>query len=275
VFQILTPDAVGFQPFDPVRRTHVVAGMVRHATRLAAEAAGKAPEWVAAFVLGHGDGPNSQARADARFSYLPLPTINPRKVESVRRVLIAEPAGGAGHDVRWAVRALSGADLVLDETPVGLLSVSPLTEPVVRRYVPLAGAVAWTTVTPVVLPGHDEARPRVGDRRRLATQSGAARLAVSARAAARTEKLLRKAIGQAGFPPALAEHCDLEWRPVGFLSGVDLASRYQVPAYLRGFPRYHVRIGWRTAAGQPVRVPGPIAVGAGRYCGLGLFAAWE
>src|SRR5438034_26880 len=84
-FQLLTPDADAFRPFDPVRRTHVVAGMVRHATARAAHAAGKPDDWIAAFVLGHGTGPHAQARADERFAYLPLPSVTPRRVESIRR----------------------------------------------------------------------------------------------------------------------------------------------------------------------------------------------
>jgi CRISPR-associated protein Csb2 len=275
VFQLLTPDADGYRPFDPVRRTHVVAGMVRHAARRAAEAAGKPGDWIASFVLGHGDGINSQARADARFAYLPLPTINPRKVESIRRVLVAEPSGGSGADARWAMRVLSGAELIHEGTPVGLLSVTSQTERVVQRYVPTSGAATWCSVTPVVLPGHDEARPLVVQRRQQRARTAEARREVAARAEERTEKLLRKAIGQAGFPPELANDCTLEWRQAGYFPGVDLASRYAVPPYLDRLPRYHVRIVWRNAAGQPIRIPGPVAIGAGRYCGLGLFAASE
>lgn len=271
VFQLLKPDADGYLPFDPVRRTHVVAGMVRHAMRIVAKLADKPEKWIDTFVLGHGDGPHSQARADGRFAYLPLPSITPRKVESIRRVLVAEPAGGSGADVRWAVRALSGADLVHDGRPIGLLAATAPTEPVVQRYV--RPAETWVSVTPVVLPGHDEARPAIVERRRLHAKTAEGRQAVSVHAEQRTERLLRKAIRQAGFPPELADHCDLEWRSVGFLAGVELAERYIVPPYLDRLPRYHVRITWRSANGQPVWMPGPVAVGAGRYCGLGLFAA--
>jgi CRISPR-associated protein Csb2 len=245
--------------------------MVRHAASLAAKAAGRPNDWIASFVLGHGDGPGAQARSDQRFGYLPLPSITPRKVEAVRRVLLAEPAGGAGEHVRWAMRALSGADLLLDGTPVGLLALEPLSDPVVRNY--LTRAVTWSTVTPIVLPGHDDAGPDLVRRRRERARSAEDRQRVSAKAAGRTERLLRKALRQAGIPPALAEHCDLDWRPVGYRAGVAPARHYAVPPYLDRLPRYHVRIGWRTAGGEPAPVAGPLAVGAGRYCGFGLFAA--
>jgi CRISPR-associated protein Csb2 len=272
-FQLLKPNAGGFRPFDPVRRTHVVAGMVRHATARAANSAGRPADWTASYVLGHGDGPSTQARADARFAYLPLPTVNPRKVESIRRVLIAEPPGGAGHDARWAMRAVSGAELVHDGTPVGLLSLTAHTERVVQRYV--APATTWCSVTPVVLPGHDGASPKDLQSRQQRATTPEARQAVAARAEERTLRLLRRALVQAGFAPELSDSCDLEWRQAGYLAGVESAGRYAVPPYLGRLPRYHVRITWRSAAGHPIRIPGPIAVGAGRYCGLGLFAAWE
>jgi CRISPR-associated protein Csb2 len=46
-----------------------------------------------------------------------------------------------------------------------------------------------------------------------------------------------------------------------------MARTYRVPAYLQAFPRTHAVI---TFAED---VPGPLAIGAGRHIGLGLFAA--
>jgi CRISPR-associated protein Csb2 len=89
----------------------------------------------------------------------------------------------------------------------------------------------------------------------------------------RIDGLVRKAIVQAGFSDVLAEHAVVDWRKVGYWPGVDLADRYGVPDHLKRFPRYHVRIGWRTAAGRPTRVPGPVCIGGGRFIGLGLFAS--
>lgn len=111
--------------------------------------------------------------------------------------------------------------------------------------------------------------------RRQWAKSAAGWRAVAERAAARTERLLRRAARQAGFPAELADRCDLTWRTVGFVPGVAWAGRYAVPPYLARFPRYHVRLTWRDGSGRAVRVPGPVAIGAGRYCGLGLFAACD
>jgi CRISPR-associated protein Csb2 len=134
-------------------------------------------------------------------------------------------------------------------------------------------ASVWSTVTPVVLPGHDEADPKTRARRREKAATTEDRQTVDQRADARTEGLLRTAIVQAGFPAELAQAAELDWRPVGFRPGVDLAHRYEMPDYLRRFPRYHVRLRWKSASGDDVAVRGPIVIGAGRYCGFGLFAA--
>jgi CRISPR-associated protein Csb2 len=53
---------------------------------------------------------------------------------------------------------------------------------------------------------------------------------------------------------------------VGFIAGVEKASRYAVPRHLVGSPRLHVKLIW------PVKVAGPLCIGRGRFSGLGLFA---
>lgn len=257
-FQLLKLDASGFRPFDE-HRPAVVAGMLRRVTDLAAEAAGWSDELRRGFVHGHGGGPHRQAQgADGlnRFSYLPLPSLERRGggaavFTSIRRVLVAEPPGGRGERAAWARRALSGRELLAEPhgTPAALLGLLPESDKALRPY--LNRAEAWSTVTPVVLHGHDG-----GTRRRV-------------------ERMLRRAIEQAGYPRALAEHAQLEWRGVGYRSGVDLASRYDPPGHLRGRPRYHVWLRWRGAGGEGVSVPGPVALGDGRYCGLGLFAGCD
>jgi CRISPR-associated protein Csb2 len=111
---------------------------------------------------------------------------------------------------------------------------------VLRQYTD--NADAWATVTPVVLPGSDEGK------------------------FAKAEKLFFKALRHAGYSPdALAE---LEFRNVSFWAGGDLASRFQRPDYLKNncWSVYHARLRWR----HPIS--GPLALGAGRHCGLGIFA---
>jgi CRISPR-associated protein Csb2 len=253
-FALLSPDADTYRAFDTVRRTPAVAGMVRHAAQKAATFhRPDDPSWVSSFVLGHGDGPNQPAITDQRLAYLPIPTIEERKqkggmypvVGSIRRVLVMEPLGGTGEDAAWLRQRLSGQQ-VIDESngqPTATLSLIPKNDPRLRWYVPEKGARVWSTVTPVILPGYDDRDPK------------------------KTEQLLLKTLEQAGFPYRLGSEVLLEWRREGFRPGADHAKRYRVSSHHDRLPRYHVRLTW------PVPVRGPVCLGAGRYYGLGLFAA--
>jgi CRISPR-associated protein Csb2 len=251
-FSILKMDASGFRPFDPMRRTHIVAAMIRHATASAAASAGWSRERINTLIHGHtpdGTGRSLSENGLPRLSYLPLPSIEERGrgksvVSSIRRVLVAAPLGGST-EVGWARRALNGRELMDEGTrgATAILSLLPANDGRIRRYIDPSSV--WATVTPVVLPGYDSSNP------------------------AKTEKRLRAAIKQAGFPPVLADQAILEWRQVGFLPGLDLARRSLTPAHLAAYPRYHVRIRWP----DKVKVRGPVVIGGGRYCGLGLFVA--
>ena len=125
---------------------------------------------------------------------------------------------------------------------VGLLNRLPDGDWVRRQYT--RASRGWATVTPVLLPGHDDR--------------------------GRTERLLWKAFEDAGLSPEALAGATVEWRAVGYRAGVEPAGRYEVPdkpAEFRTWPRYHVRVRF------PTLVRGPLAVGAGRYRGLGIFAA--
>jgi CRISPR-associated protein Csb2 len=278
-FALLRLDVQGFRSFDTVRRARCVAGMVRHLVSQAANDAGWANERIMTFVHGHSSDGNGPARSEdglPRFSYLPLPTIEGRGpkssnqvVGSIRRVLVVGPPSGIGEEVAWARRALSGQQLINEETqePEALLSLVPNNDRRVRHYTDRSSV--WTTVTPVVLPGYDDPRHL---RRKLSQPTGAGdQKRLLERIDARIDGLLRKAIRQAGFSEELARDAEIDWRATGFLPGVDLASRYCVPAHLKRFSRYHVKIAWRDSTGKPISLSGPIAIGGGRFGGFGLF----
>jgi CRISPR-associated protein Csb2 len=279
-FSLLQVDASGFRAFDTARSALTVAGMMRHATRLAATRSGWPEPKINAFILGHGESKGDAkhlAVGPRRFAYLPLPSIERRgqgktRIASVRRGLVTAFADGCEAEITWARRTLSGQPLI-DESkkqPVSLLSQLPATDNVVRQYTRLAAT--WATVTPVVVPGYDD--PSHYRRRLKRATSADEQKRLLDCLSERIEALLRKAITQAGFSAALAAHADLEWRKVGFWPGSDLADRYGVPNHIRRFPRYHVRLHWRDENEQPVQVAGPVCLGAGRFLGLGLFAAF-
>jgi CRISPR-associated protein Csb2 len=254
-FELRSLDFSRFQPYDPARRTRDVAGMVRNATAILAGQTrpfGWTDANINAFVHGHTPDGTDRARGDAadrRFSYLPLPSLEHRPsgihVGAIRRVLIVAPSDHRDA-VLWS-RVLSGQEL----SPVGDTQPSALrlidgTESSLRRNPNLRAYVGessvWSTVTPVVLHRHAPQDP--GEVRQLFDAS----------------------FRHAGFSEQVTRHLELEWRQVGFRAGVDLAKRYETPEKLTG-PRYHVRVRFA----HPIR--GPLTVGAGRYRGMGLFAA--
>jgi CRISPR-associated protein Csb2 len=279
-FELRTPDFERSRPFDPTRYACAVAGMVRNALADFAKKMqpfGWTDEDINTFIHGHtpdGNGPAHGPAATRRFAYLPVPSLERRGdgkvvVTAIRRVLVVGPPG-SDREVAWA-RVLAGHELTpLDNTPRAALRLidrplaALLTDPNLKPYV--GTAQVWSTVTPVVLPGHDEASPRTVERRARMAADEAARQRIREQAAARTEKLLRRAFEQAGMPPELVRKASLEWRQVGFRAGVDLATRYRRPESCR-LPPYHVRVHW------PVPIRGPLVAGSGRYRGLGIFAA--
>lgn len=276
-FSLLRTDASALRAFDAATRGVAVAGMMRHAVKRAAEAAGWSSERVQQFVLGHGErmGQPHSAVGHVRFKYLPLPSLERREggrvVGAIRRVILTSEADEASAEVRWATRALSGSEL-LDEgggESAALLAALPATDDGLRVY--CRRSSTWTTVSPVVLPGFDDPGHF---RRRLKRGVGSEeQRRLLSKLDSRIDMLLRKSLLQAGFGAELAESAAIEWRDVAYLPGADLASRFRVPAHLKDRPRFHVRLEWRDPDGGPLEIDGPICVGGGRFFGVGLFVA--
>jgi CRISPR-associated protein Csb2 len=229
-----------------------VAAMMRSAAgRVALRQGGDKAwgEWIDRYIHGHR---GNQEDSLPRFSYLPLPSLERRGRGSVvlggiRRVLVAELVEAAESHLDWARQMLPGQFLtdekIADHQRRKRALLTPLAggDWVLRQYID--SAETWASVTPVVLPGSDDGKY------------------------AKTEKLFFKALRHAGYSPeALAT---VEFRNVSYWPGGELALGFRRPDYLRkGFwSVYHVRLRWKAP------VPGPIALGAGRHCGLGIFAA--
>jgi CRISPR-associated protein Csb2 len=296
LFELRQPDGSGFRTFEPATRGKVVAGMLRHAVANAARQAGREEAWIARVVLGHAgtrelagakvdlEGrPSPQSAEDIvgpdRLAYLPLPTIWPGpkggspRGAAIRRALVTTFGDGLRQDIAWLRAVLSGEDLVGEGVgePVAVLSSLGRPDNVTKNYVDPAST--WCTVTPVVLPGFDDAR---GYRKRMRNRSPErprqdARGWVE-RMETRTDRLIRRALVQAGWGETLVARADIEWRDTAYLPGVDSKSKFNPPRHLQPYPRYHVRITWRSPEGTPLALPGPLCAGGGRFFGLGLFA---
>lgn len=238
-YRLLEPHAGDGLWFDPARRSRDVAAWTRHAV---GEISKQWPFGSTAGVV-HGHAQHQlDSRPGPRFSYLPLPTINARldRVEGIRRVLVSGPPELRAH-LTWLGTHLGGELLLWRGQPVAMLEPLPSDDWVLQRY--LTRSALWATVTPVVLPGHDDGSP------------------------SKAHALLRKAFLHAGFPQEVVNSIEeLEWRRSGFIAGTEHASRYHLPDKVNG-PTFHVRVRFGTP------VVGPIAVGSGRHRGLGLFAS--
>jgi CRISPR-associated protein Csb2 len=221
-------------------RANGVAAMMRNLTARVADEQGRTNEWIDRYVHGHRE---KDDPALPRFSYLPLPSIEHRRADAlvlgaIRRVLVAELLDSGPSDLPWVRQMLPGQFLTGDRRTL----LTPLTgkDWVLRRYTDPSDL--WATVTPLVLPGSDDGK------------------------FAKAEKLFFKTLRHAGYSPdALAE---LEFGNGSFWPGGEWALSFQRPDYLRNgqWSVYHVRLRWKQS------INGPLAIGAGRHCGLGIFA---
>lgn len=235
----------------PLSKLIHIAGMVRHQAK---EAMLQSPpvdvgkDWVERYVAGHRD---EQVADHRQFSYLPLPSIGRSHTDpALRRVMITAPAG----DDAWLthlVHRLAGRQLKPERGEFGekgaptLLHVEP--DKVAARY--MATANRWASVTPVILPGHND------------------------RKAGKTIRLIERTLEEAG----VEQQCTFEWNTVSQFPKVLSAHKYDrqgrplyiKPKYLQDFTALHLTLTFEGG----VKVPGPIVLGAGRHCGFGLMAA--
>jgi CRISPR-associated protein Csb2 len=230
------PDGVAFGQ----EAANEVAAMVRSlACQLAKKDTHEFPGGSESFVAGH---VNSAKLTPPRFSYLPLPTIGHRYADGmIRRVLIAEPFGGDGSHASWAESRLRNGllkDIHGSERAV-LLEPRSSSRGVIDRYV--RESRTWTSVTPIVLPGFDDCEYE------------------------KAVRLCFDALRQANLSVKGVQELSLRKAP--YWPGALHPAQYRRPDYLRHLPTWHLKLVFR----EPVA--GPLSIGAGRHCGLGVMAA--
>ena len=269
MFALRTADGEFFQ-YPHAKLIHI-AGMLRKAAIDAMDPNknGYSPpdindpeKWVESFVAGH---QGELSDNHHQFSYVPLPSIGHEHADAlIRRVMIVAPFNQEAH-LQHLSEQLDGARLT-PETSCGI-GVPPILDRmrpdgVSRCY--LAITDAWQSVTPVILPGHNDHKPE------------------------KTIKLVCRAFQQCGIDTP----CEFNWQATPFVNNTLSAHKYDRngrhvgyhrPAHLKDLTAVHLRIrfGHRTVEGDgdspwiPEIVAGPLAIGAGRHCGLGLMAAME
>ncbi|HMN97246.1 MAG TPA: type I-U CRISPR-associated protein Csb2 [Phycisphaerales bacterium] len=249
----------------PATYANRVSAMLRHVACKAAQGdidprGWRTDEWSLRVVAGHGPEGSPKRRATddphPRLSYLSLPSIGHAHADGmIRRVIVAEPFGGDGQSARWAAQRLAGAELLDEDSGRAVARLDPV-EPdeaefgrVFPRYAPRSGreaAVCWVSVTPVVLPGYDDNK------------------------SSKRERLLLDSLRHAGIDPiavASIESRRSAWQPRGGGALDQPLGAFKRPSYLRHLPAVHVRLTFL----QPTS--GPLSLGAGRHCGLGVLAA--
>ncbi|MEW6235523.1 MAG: type I-U CRISPR-associated protein Csb2 [Candidatus Omnitrophota bacterium] len=257
VFELRDDDGMFFR--YPQSKLIHIAGMVRH---LAIETMKNSPpegipeDWIEKYVAGHisKNGPKEsldESYIHRQFSYIPLPSIGYVHTDpSIRRVMIVAPLGDDRY-LEYLARRLEGAQLIPTsetkiKTPPTLVRVRH--DKVAHYYTQPANI--WASVTPVILPGHDDHKPE------------------------KTCKLIEKALAQAGIEQA----CEYEWSAVSFFPKSLTAHKnnrekkiqgYWRPDYLQSLTAVHLILRFK----DNVKATGPLAIGAGRHCGLGIFAA--
>lgn len=198
--------------------------------------------WVESFVAGHF---SDKSEGKDRFSYIPLYSIGHEHADAmVRRVMITAPFG---YDVQLEhlVKQLDGVQVEVEDGSRGPILDRSRVDDVTRMY--LEPSTSWASVSPVILPGHDDHKPE------------------------KTKWLIQRALHQSGientcaftwsalpnFPHCLSAHkYGSDGKPTGYLW----------PKYLEGLTAVHVRLQFQSA------VSGPVSIGAGRHCGLGILA---
>ena len=205
-------------------------------------------DWLDSYIAGH----LRNARDHRQLSYIPLPSIgHPQADHAVRRVMIAAPVGDEPILNHLAIR-LNGLRLLpLRGDEFGRGSSPTLVrvghDRVSSRY---TGTVnTWTSVTPVILPGHND------------------------RKKSKTVRLIEKALVQSG----IEQRCTYEWREVSWFPKAlpaykfDRAKRrigFVRPDHLLDYSAVHLKIRFKDG----MLVPGPITIGAGRHVGFGTMA---
>jgi CRISPR-associated protein Csb2 len=247
-FDLLPVDGADYRPRKSFRQEDAVhvAAMLRHAAWNAANkdlGDWRTEKWAQQFVAGHG--PHSAVESFPRFSYIPLPTIGHSHADGmIRRVLMAETAGGDGRSADWAAQRLGGLALQDERGGAQVAFVKSAEidgDTVFRAY--CGHADRWQTITPVLFPGFDGNSPS----KRL--------------------KLLLRCFDQTGIPRQFIADLDIQKSP--WLAASAQTRAFKRSDRLKHLPAYHVRLYFK----RPI--DGPLVIGAGRHRGLGVFAAWD
>lgn len=245
VFALRTNDDDSYR-YPHAKLIHI-AGMTRRAAIKAMksyppEGIDDALAWIESFVAGHR--PEGMDLHN-QFSYVPLPSIGHEHADAmIRRVMIIAPLGDEAQLGHLADQ-LDGVQLEPEDGSEGPVLCRLDSDGVTRQY--LDTCRMWASVTPVILPGHDDHKPT------------------------KTIKLIQRALLQSG----VEQRCQFTWSAAPNFEHCLTAHKYDRekrhagyyrPGHLESMTAVHIRVIFE----HPVS--GPLSIGAGRHCGLGVLA---
>lgn len=258
IFEFRQPHALEKFSYWPLHQTYSIATNIRDkAAQRLKDALPHLMAEIDRWVIGRkADGSNGGS-PEERIRLVPLPSIGHEHSDhGIRRVLIEIPPGTPFpvEDILWAFSALE-----LEISGVDAILIPSERADMLEFYVARKGAVRWRTVTPAALP-EAAGRRRIEPSRRLAEAKGAdEKGSEQIRAAGAVMKALR----HAGISSRI-EQIILQREPFtghgqrveSFATGTRFAKeRLWHVELLFSEPRY-----------------GPIVIGDGRFCGLGVLA---
>lgn len=213
----------------------------------------------------------TDADKSRRMRILPLPSIGHAQVDrGIRRVLIEIPANCPLHrdDVAWAFSGLEVSPADFDSN-TGEIFSSPQLVPaqerdMLRHYGIETGKPArtWRSVTPLALPESARRRRIDPEQQREEAKNGSERRTEHERAAAAVLQALRHASIRTPVLSIRAQREPFE------------AKGAHAEAFAAG-TRFDKRQLWHVELNFVEPVCGPLVLGDGRYCGLGLMAPAE
>jgi len=258
VYELRDPTADGsFAPW-PLERAYALVlrlrdGAVERLKRQRAE--------IERVLVGRKPDSSNECPLEDRVRIFPLPSIGQVHADcQIRRVLVEVPATCPlrPQDIHWA---FSGLDILDQETGEILATLIAADEEAMLRHYGIGEPArhVWRTVTPAALP--ESARRRRIDpaRMREEAKGGAERAGELARATSAVYQALRHA-GVQAKPHAIR----LQREPFE-------ANGARVEAFASG-SRFSSHRLWHVEIGFDEPVQGPLAIGDGRFCGLGFMA---
>lgn len=256
LFDLRGPDG-RFLALPPAKAAPLVRRLIERAgARLSTALPTEAPH-IERFLIGRGAGPADPPR---RIRVFAVPTLRQHVDRAIRRVAIEIPADCPlrGADVAWAFAGLSPLTGVPDPESGAPILVHSDDRTMLARYCGISRL--WRSETPLALPAAPRRRIDLADARQA--KSGSERL--------------REDDGAAGAVLSALRHAGLTERPLSIRVQREpfAAQGTQAEAFAQG-TRFSKHALWHVEIGFARPVSGPLVLGNGRFCGLGLMRPGE